>query len=399
MILTGLMVSRIFAPEPSAASLRLSAVKAGFEALGVKMDVVTTSPPPGIDAESDASVKRLPVLRDSEGYVKGYLSYASFDVQALFQILTMPKADFVLVEPPPTTGTVARIACAVRHTPYFWYAADVWSDATDGMDVPNVVKKFVRGLETFAIRGARGCIAVSEGVAECVDAMGAKDIKVVPNGADTGIFNPRVPELTEEQKSAIGISKPYFIYAGTASTWQGADLFARAFERFWDANRNAQFLYLTRGDSVPDLEDIASRLKLKAEDLGLDYAPLIVSKTVPAEEAAQWQREAVASCVSIQPGIGYDLAYPTKVLTALSCGTPVIYAGVGPATRDILENDLGLAVPYGESEVGEAMEALIESVGHDNEWNSERLHKWVVDNRSMQSAGATVARYITEKIS
>ncbi|MDO5049505.1 MAG: glycosyltransferase [Actinomycetaceae bacterium] len=395
MLLTGLMVSRIFAPEPSAASLRLNAVKAGLENAGAKMRVVTTAPPPGIIAEPDSSITRVPVLRDSEGYVKGYISYASFDIQAFFKILTMPKTDFVLVEPPPTTGAVARVASALRGTPYFWYAADVWSDATESMDVPQVVKTVVRGLEQFAVSGARGCIAVSDDVAKRARELGAKSVKVVPNGADTDLFNPHVGAPSESQKNGMGITKPYFIYAGTASGWQGAELFAHAFEKFWSPESEVQFLYLTRGDAVPQLEEIATRMKVRAQELGVDYTPLVVHKTVPSQEAAQWQHEALASCVSIQPGIGYDLAYPTKVLTSLACGTPVIYAGAGPAATDVTADDLGLAVPYDEKSVQEAMKTLKEA--DQERWDETRLFSWVEKNRSMKAVGEAVALYIEDR--
>ena len=65
MILTGLIVSRIFAPEPSAASLRLKAVKRGLEEAGSKVRVFTTEPPAGVEAEPDSTICRVPVLRDN----------------------------------------------------------------------------------------------------------------------------------------------------------------------------------------------------------------------------------------------------------------------------------------------------------------------------------------------
>lgn len=400
MILTGAMITRIFSPEASAASLRLDAVRKALEKAGAEIRVVTTNPPPGITASEDPQVTRVSVLRDSEGYVKGYASYTSFDIQAFVRVLTMPKQDFLLVEPPPTTGTAVRIASAIRRTPYFWYAADVWSDATESMDVPTIVKKVVRGLESFTIRGARGCIAVSEGVAERVDELGAKSVTVVPNGADTDIFHPHVAPLGESELQSFGIEEPYFIYAGTASGWQGADLFATAFEKYWLEYSDAQFLYLTRGDSVEQLKEIASRLERVARDRGMKYAPMIIHSTVPASEAARWQKQAVASCVSIQPGIGYDFAYPTKVLTALSCGTPVIYAGAGPANTDIRDSNLGLSVPYDEESVKDAMRTMLEERREKkpSQWTAETLHQWVRDNKSMEATGRKVAQYIFDRI-
>src|SRR5699024_11005696 len=151
------LVSRIFLPEPSAASFRLAALVRALADDGARVDVLTTSPGPGVeqvhgaaggggpgdagrsstgpagDAPCDgmpARVRRAPVLRDATGYVRGYLPYLSFDVPLLWRLLRTRRPDVVLVEPPPTTGAVVRAVCTVRRLPYVYYAADVWSDAS-----------------------------------------------------------------------------------------------------------------------------------------------------------------------------------------------------------------------------------------------------------------------------
>lgn len=400
MLLTGAIVSRIFSPEASAASLRLDAVRKAITDAGAYVKVVTTTPPPGVDTKEDPDITRVPVLRDSEGYVKGYASYLSFDLQAFIRLIVMPRQDFLLVEPPPTTGSVVRTASVIKGIPYFWYAADVWSDATNSMDVPEIVKTVVRGLEKFAVRGALGCIAVSEDVARRMEEFGAKSVRVIPNGADTDIFHPEVQPLSEDELRSMGIRKPFFIYAGTASRWQGADLFAKAFERYWTEYGDAQLLYLTRGESVEDLQRIASRLERVAKSKGLPYAPMIIHSTISATDAARWQKQAVASCVSIQPSIGYDFAYPTKVLTSLSCGTPVIYAGAGPARLDIRNSDLGLEVPYDEESVIIAMAEVFTEYRKmgGSRWDPQALYGWVRENRSMEITGRRVAQYIFDRL-
>lgn len=380
----GLMVTRIFAPESAAASLRLKVVRDALTAAGHTMRVITTNP--GKPYTPDALIKRLPVWR-RDGYVKGYASYLSFDLQAFFHLLVASRPEFVLVEPPPTTGVVARVATVLRKVPYFWYAADVWSDATASMEVPTVVKRAVRAMESFAITGARGVIAVSEDVAQRARELGAKDVCVVPNGADTQTFNLQVAPISEERRAELGIKKPYFLYAGTASVWQGADLFARAMEQL----EGVQLLYLARGENLQKVEEIARRLRTAHPDW--DYDPIVVHPLVDAEEAAAWQRGARACLVSIKPSVGYDFAYPTKVLTALACGTPVIYAGVGPAGEEITANQLGRTCPYDATAVAQAMREVATETP-----DSPRLHQWVVDNRSMQATGVAVADYLRRRL-
>src|SRR5690606_39527813 len=69
-------------------------------------------------------VRRARVLRDSSGYVRGYLPYLSFDVPAALRLLTVRRPDVVVVEPPPTTGVVVRLVCALRRVPYVYYRSE-----------------------------------------------------------------------------------------------------------------------------------------------------------------------------------------------------------------------------------------------------------------------------------
>ena len=68
------IVSRIFLPEAAAASFRLAGVSQALRDKGVEVEVVTTTAPPGAAANDQGRVRRFPVLRDKEGYVRGYLT-------------------------------------------------------------------------------------------------------------------------------------------------------------------------------------------------------------------------------------------------------------------------------------------------------------------------------------
>ncbi|MDO5722537.1 MAG: glycosyltransferase [Actinomycetaceae bacterium] len=380
----GLMVTRIFAPESAAAALRLSVVRKALTDAGYTMRVLTTKP--GKPFTPDPLVKRLPVLR-RDGYVKGYLSYLSFDLQAFAHLLAGKKPQFLLVEPPPTTGVVARVAAKVRRVPYFWYAADVWSDATESMEVPTIVKRAVRAMESFAISGARGVIAVSEDVAAKAYRLGAQDVRVVSNGADTDSFNLDVKPVSPSEQAKIGIKKPFFLYAGNASHWHGAQIFAHAVKEV----PGVQLLYLARGDNLEEVSQVAQQIK--EENPHLDYDPIVVSSLVDIDVAASWQRAAIACLASLKPGSGYEFAYTTKALSSLACGTPVIYAGPGPAADEIRTSGLGQAVAYEVGAVSQAMRQMLTATP-----DRKRLHQWVVDNRSMQATGRAVAKYIGEKL-
>ncbi|MGO1174159.1 MAG: glycosyltransferase, partial [Actinomycetaceae bacterium] len=177
--------------------------------------------------------------------------------------------------------------------------------------------------------------------------------------------------------------RPYLLYAGTASEWQGADVFLRAMPRVLERVPDARLVFLGQGSSWPELERLAGGFPHRTVDL----RPL-----VPPAEAARWQRGATAALVSIRPGIGYDLAYPTKAYAAWASGVPVIYAGPGPARDDIAASGLGWAVDHDAGAVAEAMiAALTREPAPDD---AARLAGWVAENASSAAAGRAAAEVV-----
>lgn len=379
------LATRIFTPEAAAATFRLAAVVRALVARGADVEVLTAAVPPGRTANDErhvpgAVVRRWPVLRDEAGYVRGYLQYLSFDVPLALRLLTVRRPDVVLVEPPPTTGAVVRAVTGLRSVvgrrrlPYVYYAADVWSDAAASTGAPGPVVAAVRVVERFALRGARDVIAVSDGVAERVRALGGARVQVVPNGIDTDTFTPDGPAPDAAPDT------PFLVYAGTASEWQGAEVFARAMRRVVSQVPGTRLVFLGQGSSWPELQRIADELP----ESTIALLPL-----VPPEEAAAWQRAAAAALVSVKPGLGYDFAYPTKVIAALACGTPVVYAGPGPAAHDLVTRRLGEATAYDEDAVAEAIVRVLRA-GEDAPARARRV-AWVLEHRSLAATGEGAA--------
>lgn len=386
-----MIASRIFMPEASAASFRLEAVATALVELGNDVRVLTSRVANAIAKEREGvSVSRWPVKRDATGYVRGYLPYISFDVPLFFRVLAEERPAAILVEPPPTTGLIIRLAARIRRVPYVWYAADIWSDAAEIAGAHPVVIRAVRWMESFAIRGAASVIAVSDGVALRVRELGGTQVEIIPNGIDTSTFTPHGQALTEAEKKEHALGKEIFLYAGTASEWQGAEVFAEAIALVREEFPDAQVVYLGQGSSWTTITQVGHSIKSGNPDL----PAVIQHPLVPAEEAARWQRSAVASLVSIRPGIGYDFAYPTKVLAALASGTPVLYAGVGPVVDDITGYDLGECATHDKEAVAKAMKRMLQRSVDPQE--KRRLQRWVEEHRSLKATGERVAGVLSE---
>ena len=405
-----LLATRIHLPEAAAASFRLDSVEKALVADGMAVRVLTSRAPAdaprGEPDPEGVEVSRWPVLRDSSGYLRGYVPYLSFDLPLALRLLMAPRPEAILVEPPPTTGAVVRVVAALRAIPYVWYAADVWSAAAASTGAADIVVRAVEKLEAFAVGGATRVIAVNDGVAQSVaelvnaapdDESWAQRIRVVPNGIDTTVFDAHGPTPSEQDRARIGLNGPYFVYAGTASEWQGADVFVHALAQVRRTHPKAQLLFLGRGTAWQEITQAASQLPA-----GPDGAPaVIMHPAVPAAEAAVWQRGAAAALVSIKPGQGYDFAYPTTVLSALGCGTPVLVAGRGPVSADVRDFDLGWAAEHDAAAVAEAMRTALDT--YDAEIASgtrpataQRFHDWVEDHRSLRATGQSAARVVQE---
>nr|WP_314946737.1 glycosyltransferase [Schaalia odontolytica] len=384
------LATRTFTPEPTAAALRLGALARALAAGGDRVRVLTSRLAPsvasdarrladgGVDAGEGAGlveVRRAPVLRDRTGAVRGYLSYLSFDVPLVSRLLTTPRPDVVVCEPPPTTGVAVRLACAARRVPYVYYCADIVSDAAVLAGVPGLVVRTVAGLESFALRGARRVIAVSDGVARRARDMGARDVAVVPNGV-------RVPEAvaTGTPEGFPTCDGPVFVYAGTVAQWLAPEVFVDAFERARARIGDARLIFVGQGSGW---DALAERSRGVA---GVEMIP-----AVSAEEADRWMARATATLASLRPG-GYDYAYPTKILASLAQGTPVIYAGPGQAARDIAEGELGVACNLNADEVAEAMVGLASGTAA---WvGAEGARAWVSMHRSVEASSRAAAAVV-----
>lgn len=372
------IATRLFTPEVGAAAFRQRVLADSFHDLGCRVEVVTTTPPEGLEpdpTEGRLRISRRPALRDENGNIRGYVQYLSFDVPLFVRLMARRRPALIIAEPPPTTGVVVRVAATLQRVPYAYYAADVWADGAASTGAPKALVSVLRRVESWVMRGASLVLAVSDGVAERVEGLGVapERIDIVGNGIDTTVFTPDGPPA-----EAAG---PYFAYTGTMSEWQGADVFVRALARVRRTHPDARIVFLGQGSELPALRELAEREVPGAVDF---------PGVVPPREAASHLRGAAAALVSIKPGLGYDFAKPTKIYAATGCGTPVVFAGEGAGRELVDQAGLGWAPGYDDEAVAAAMVASLEQPDADGS-RSTRLADWTLENASLTSAGRRAA--------
>lgn len=377
------IVSRIFAPEVAAAAGILASWARAFRDRGCDVTVITSVPPKGItiDDPPGIAVRRAAVLRDRRQYVRGYLSYLSFDIPLFFRLLFGRRVDLYLVEPPPTTVAVVRVVAALRRTPYAVDSADLWSDAAAMVTNSRLVLTLLRWVEVWGLKGARHLFAAHEPLIARFRELGIGTASTpIGFGADAEAFDYRLQPVPDP---------PVFVYAGTYSEWHGAGIFIEAFSTLLSRHPGARLRFIGNGQE---------REVLKARAVKLSIADAVsFEDPIPPRELAPILAGATASLASLKPGQGYDYAFTTKVYSSIAAGCPVIFTGVGP-TVPFLQNatnpDAGVAVPYDAARVTAELERA--SRHPLQQGARERLSTWA---RSEYSLGSVAERVVSASLS
>lgn len=373
---TVVIATRLFAPEPAAASSRLLALATALDQRGANVEVLTSRPPTGSDRSwrtpPGITVRRWPVVRDRRGQVRGYVPYASFDVPLSLRLGFSRRPSVVVVEPPPTTGAVVRLVqLARRGVPYVYYAADVLSVAATGVGTPPRMVALLRNLEARVVRDAALVLSVSPQMTDEVLRLGAHRSRIVElgHGVDTSVFTRSPHDSTE----------PLAVYAGTMSELHGASVFIDAFERVRSRHPGARLRFLGRGSERDRISATARRLGGRVD---------VMDPVPPATLAELLQRTRVG-LASYRPDRHYTIAHPTKMYPVLASGTPILFAGESPGAEEIRAHRLGWAVPWDVSAVAAALDDALSADPDPVE--RTRLASWTKEHHSIQRIAAVAA--------
>jgi glycosyltransferase involved in cell wall biosynthesis len=374
------VATRIYGPEVSAASGILRTWAEEFRDRGWKVTVLTARPPRGavIDDPPGIDIRRARVKRDKQQYVRGYLSYMSFDIPLAFRLLFSRRADLYIVEPPPTTVAVVRVISFLRRTPYAVRAADYWTEAAELATNSKFVIGFLRRLEAWGLNGARMLFAAHQPLLDRLRAVGiSAPGRPIGFGADTKDFR------YEEHPPA---DPPVFVYAGTYSEWHAAEIFVDALTRVVEKYPGAQLAYYGNGEDREELQERARRLGI--------HENVSFSPPIPPSKLSEILSRATVSVASLAPVAANEYAVATKVYSSLASGCPVLFAGVGPTSELIAEipfSGAGVAMGY---DVDAAAEAMLNAASNPLPPSERsRLAAWSADRYSL----ASIARAVVDE--
>lgn len=227
-------------------------------------------------------------------------------------------------------------------------------------------------------RNASALIAVTPQLAEWLRAeTGRKDIRVVPNGANTGVFTPDAPRPD-------GLPEHYVVFFGALAPWQGVGTCLAAVKgRLWPGG--VSLVIVGDGALQGSAEVAASTMPERVRYLGrMGY------HEVPGVVAG-----ATASLVPMhQPERDNRGLSPLKLFESMACGVPVIVSDL-PGLSDVVdEAGSGIRVRSGDAD---ALALAVAELAWDPKRAAEMGHRgrtYVTEHGSWRARAAATAAVI-----
>ena len=273
-------------------------------------------------------------------FVHRVISFLSFMVSSFFAGLNVRDVDILWGTSPPIFQSVtAWLLAVLKRTPFMLEVRDLWPAFAIEVGVlrnPLLIRAS-EWLERFLYDRAERVVVNSPGFIDHVRERGVRWVELVPNGSDTGMFNPSDHgEAFREKYSLHG--KFIALYAGAHGMSNDLDIVIQA-AGILDEMEDIQFILLGDGKEKAGLQE-------QADAMGLGNVLFI--PPLPKKEIAE-ALAASDTCIAIlKPVPLYRKVYPNKVFDYMAAGRPVVLA-IDGVVRDVVEAaDAGVFVEPGD---------------------------------------------------
>lgn len=216
--------------------------------------------------------------------------------------------------PPVATATAARLAAGLTRTKFVYHDMDIYPEAAliSGLMREGIAYRTLRRIDTGNCRRAEVVVVLSEDMADTIaDRSIPRDHIRVLNNFELDDFAGESPDLPEDLRrpdDALRIA-----FAGNVGRFQGLETVIDA-ARQLPSDVHARIEILGDGRARPALEQRAGEL------LG-NRVRFHGHRSYPVSKA--FVASADLALITLRPGI-HRVAFPSKTMTYLSCGTPVI---------------------------------------------------------------------------
>ncbi|GAB4520680.1 MAG: glycosyltransferase family 4 protein [Anaerolineales bacterium] len=269
------------------------------------------------------------------------LSFFSFMGSSFWAGLRVQQVDLVWgTSPPIFQGVTAWLLARLKRARFLFEVRDLWPAFAVAVGVltnPLIIRAS-EWLEGFLYRRADTLMINSPGFEAHIRARGARQVVLVPNGADMHMFDP----LADGQafRRAHGLEGRFVaLYAGAHGLSNDLDV---VLDAAWMLKDRPEIAIVLLGDGKEK-----PRLRQRAAEMGLTNVHFIAS--IPKTEVPLALAAANACIAILKPVEMYKTVYPNKVFDYMAAGRAVILAIEGVIRQVVEAAEGGLPVPPGDA--------------------------------------------------
>jgi glycosyltransferase involved in cell wall biosynthesis len=279
------------------------------------------------------------------------INFISFMVSSTLAGLGVDHVDLVWgTSPPIFQGVTAWFLARLKRVPFLFEVRDLWPEFAISVGVlkNNLIIRASEWLERFLYSHADHVMVNSPGYIDHVKQHGAKQVSLLPNGADPDMF-PQ-DNNGEHFRQRYQLEQKFLVsYAGAhgVSNDLGIVLETANLLRQFD---DIQFIFMGDGKDKPALQQQAQEMQLN----NVTFLP-----TLPKMEMAEALAASNACIAILKPIESFTKTYPNKVFDYMAAGRPVILAIDGVIRKVVEDANAGIPVSPGSAkELAEAVKYL-----------------------------------------
>ncbi len=262
-------------------------------------------------------------------FVHRVFSFFSFMASSFWTGLKVRKVDLVWgTSPPIFQGVTAWALARLKRVPFLFEVRDLWPAFAIQVGVLHN-RWLIRAslwLERFLYRRADRVVVNSPGFLSHVRERGARQVSLIPNGADPRMFDPAADGA--DFRAAHGLEGKFVVlYAGAHGMSNDLGVVLEAAGRLSERPEIALVL-LGDGKDKPALQARAAQMDLH----NVHFLVPIAKIEMPAALAA-----ANACLAILKPIPLYSTVYPNKVFDYMAAGRAVILA-IDGVIREVVES-------------------------------------------------------------
>ncbi len=268
------------------------------------------------------------------------VSFLSFMISSFMVGLGVKEVDLVWgTSPPIFQGLTAWALARLKRVPFLFEVRDLWPAFAVDVGVlrqPALIRAS-EWLERFLYSHADQLVVNSPGYIEHVKSRGAKNVQLVPNGADVAMFDPRA-DVGELRRDLDLQHKFVALYAGAHGISNDLEVLLES-AAILRNQPEIIILFLGDGKEKPNL--IAKAMEMHLSNVCF-LAP------VPKTEMPAYLAASDACIAILKPIQMYKTVYPNKVFDYMAAGRPVVLAIDGVIKEVVETANAGIVVPPGE---------------------------------------------------